>query len=184
MAIPINEVKSGLSVELDGELFRCLEFNQRRAGQQTTIKVKFKNMRTGAIINRSFSPNAKVDVAHIDFKKLQYLYTDDNFVHFMDQTSFEQLALPKAKIGDDAKYLKEGFLVDISFYNDEALDVSLPSSVELTVTETAPQFRGDTVSGSKPATLETGAVVQVPFHISVGDLIKVNTAEDKYIGRV
>lgn len=184
MAIPINEVKPGVTVQIGSDLFRCLEFNQKRAAQQTRIKIKFKNLRTGAIVDKSFNAGEKIETAHIDYKQMQYLYADQGIFHFMDQTSYEQISLPREKIGDSAKYLKEGFVVNISFFGDEALDVNIPLTVELKVTETAPGFKGDTVSGGKPATLETGAVVSVPFFINVGDVIKVNTQEDKYLGRV
>jgi elongation factor P len=101
----------------------------------------------------------------------------------MDQTTFEQVALPKTKVADSLKYLKEGFVINISFFGDEALDVSLPAAVELKVTETAPGFKGDTVSGGKPATMETGVVVSVPFFVNVGDVLKVSTQDGKYLGR-
>ncbi len=183
MAIPINEVKSGVTVIIGRDLFRCLEFHQKRAAQQTSIKIKFKNIRTGAIINRTFNTGEKIERAHIEYKQMQFLYADQDNSHFMDQTTYEQIALPKEKVGAGAKYLKEGFVVNISFYEDEALDVSLPATVELKVTETSPSFKGDTVSGGKPATLETGAVIQVPFHVNVGEVLKVNTQENKYLGR-
>ncbi|MFC1571674.1 elongation factor P [Candidatus Margulisiibacteriota bacterium] len=183
-AIPINEVKPGVTVEIGKDLFRCVVFNQKRAAQQSWIKIKFKNMRTGWTIERTFKPGDKVERAHIDYKQMQYLYADTDLFHFMDQTTFEQITLPKEKVGDSAKYMKEGLVINISFYGDEALDVTLPSTVELKVAETAPGYKGDTVSGGKPATLETGAVVQVPFFINVGDVLKVNPFEDKYQGRV
>ncbi|NQT29579.1 MAG: elongation factor P [Candidatus Saganbacteria bacterium] len=183
MAIPINDVKPGVTVEIGKDLFSCLEFNQKRAAQQTSIKIKFKNMRTGSIINKTFSPGEKITRAHIDYKQMQFLYSDQDYFHFMDQTTFEQIQLPKEKVGEDAKYLKEGLAINISFYGDEALDVNLPATVELKVVETAPGFKGDTVSGGKPATMETGAVIQVPFFVNVEDVLKVNTREGKYLGR-
>ncbi len=183
MAVPINGVKPGVTVEIGQDLFRCLEFNQKRAAQQTSIKVKFKNIRTGAIINKTFSPGDKLELAHIDYKQMQFLYVDQETFHFMDQTTYEQVALPAEKVGDVAKYLKEGFITNISFYGDEALDITLPAAVELKVVETAPGFKGDTVSGGKPATMETGLVVQVPFFVNVGDILKVGTADGKYLGR-
>jgi len=183
MAIHINDVKPGVTVLIGNDLFRCLEYNQKRAAQMTRIKIKFKNLRTGAIIDKTFNTGEKLDNAHIDYKQMQFLYADENKFHFMDQTTFEQVEIAKEKVGDDAKYLKEGFVVNISFYDDEALDVNLPLTVELKVAETAPGFKGDTVSGGKPATLETGAVVQVPFFVNVGDVLKINTKENKYLGR-
>jgi len=183
MAIPINEVKPGVTVEIGKDLFRCLEYNQKRAAQQTRIKIKFRNMRTGAIIDKTFNTGEKMERAHIEYKQMQFLYADQDTFHFMDQATFEQIVLPQEKIGDQAKYLKEGFVVNISFYEDEALDVTLPNTVALKVTETSPGFKGDTVSGGKPATLETGAVVQVPFFVNQGDVLKINTQENKYLGR-
>src|SRR3989338_1361730 len=183
MAIPINDVKAGVTVEIGNDLFRCLEFHQKRAAQQTSIKIKFKNLRTGAIINKTFNAGEKMEPARIEYKQMQFLYADSDSFYFMDQTTFEQISLPTAKIGDSAKFLKEGLVINVSFYGEEALDVNLPATVELKVTETAPGFKGDTVSGGKPATLETGAVIQVPFFVNVGDLLKVNTNESTYLGR-
>jgi elongation factor P len=114
---------------------------------------------------------------------MQFLYADAEGYHFMDPATFEQVALPAVKLADAAKYLKEGFMVNISSYNDEVLDVDMPAAVELKVTETSPGFKGDTVSGGKPATMETGVVVQVPFFVNVGDLLKIDTREGKYLGR-
>ncbi|MFH1826777.1 MAG: elongation factor P [bacterium] len=183
MAISVNEVKPGVTIQIGQDLFRCLVYHHQRAAQQSWIKIKLKNLRSGAIIERTFKPGEKFETAHIEFKQMQYLYADEDFFHFMDQTTFEQIALPKAKVGDDAKYLKEGLAVNISFCGGETLDVNLPITVELKVAETSPGFKGDTVSGGKPATLETGAVIQVPFFVNVGDVLKVNTQENKYLGR-
>ncbi len=168
---------------IDGQLFRCIDYHHQRSAQQTSIRIKFKNMRSGAITNKTFNSGEKIENAHIDYKQMQYLYSDDDFSHFMDQTTFEQIALPKSKIENEAKYLKDGFVVNISFYEDEALDINLPASVELKVTETSPGFKGDTVSGGKPATMETGLVVSVPFFVNQGDTLKVDTRDGKYIGR-
>jgi elongation factor P len=183
MAIPINEVKPGVTVEIGKDLFRCLEFHQKRAAQQTRIKIKFKNLRTGTTIEKTFNTGEKIERAHIDYKQMQFLYSDQNDFHFMDQGTYEQIALPRVKIGEGAKYLKEGFVVNVSFYGSETLDVNLPASVELKVVETSPGFKGDTVSGGKPATMETGVVVQVPFFVNVGDVLKIDTRDGKYLGR-
>jgi len=183
MAVPINEVRPGITVELDGQLFRCIEYRLQRAAQQSWIKIRFKNLRTGAIIERSFKPGAKIDTAHIEYKQMQFLYSDGADFHFMNQETFEQIAIHADKVGDAAKYLKEGFVVGISFYGEEALDVNMPAAVELKVTETSPGFKGDTVSGGKPATMETGAVIQVPFFVNVGDMLKIDTRDGKYLGR-
>lgn len=183
MAIPINEVKPGLTVEVDGNLFRCLEYHHQRAAQQSWIRIKLKNLRTGAIIERTFKPGEKIEPARIDYKQMQFLYSDQDLFCFMDQTTYEQMSLPREKIGEAEKYLKEGFVVNVSFYQGQALDVNLPASVELKVVDTAPGFKGDTVSGGKPATMETGAVAQVPFFVNVGDVLKIDTRDGKYLGR-
>ena len=183
MAIPINDVKPGVTIEIDGQLFRCLEYRHQRAAQQSWIRIKLKNIRSGAIIERTFKPGEKVESARIEYKQMQFLYSDQDAFHFMEQETYEQISLPKEKVGEAEKYIKEGFVVGISFYGEEALDVNLPAAVELKVVETSPGFKGDTVSGGKPATMETGLVVQVPFFINVGDILKIDTRESKYLGR-
>jgi len=183
MAISINEVKPGITVEIDKQIFRCLAYTHQRAGQQSWIRIKLKNLRSGAIIEKTFKPGQKFESAHIDYKQMQFLYSDEDFFHFMDQTTFEQVQIPKSLVIDDAKFLKEGLIVNIAFYENEALDITIPGSVELKVTETSPGFKGDTVSGGKPATLETGLVVQVPFFINVGDILKISTKEGSYVSR-
>lgn len=170
-------------MEVGGELYRCLEFHQKRAAQQTRIKIKFKNLRSGAIIEKTFNTGEKIELARIDYKQMQFLYSDQSDFHFMDQNTYEQIALPREKIGEGAKYLKEGLVVNISFYGSETLDVNLPAAVELKVVETSPGYKGDTVSGGKPATMETGVAVQVPFFVNVGDVLKIDTRDGKYLGR-
>ncbi|MFH1387413.1 MAG: elongation factor P [bacterium] len=183
MAIPINDVKPGVTVLIGNDLLRCLEYHHQRSAQQSWIKAKFKNIRSGAIIEKTFKPGEKIDTAHLDYKAMQFLYADGSAYHFMDPVTFEQIAIPAKKLEEAKKYLKEGFVINISFYGDEVLDVDLPGSVELKVTDTSPGFKGDTVSGGKPATMETGAVIQVPFFVNVGDLLRVDTREGKYLGR-
>ena len=183
MSISINDVKPGVTVVIGQDLFRCLNYHHQRSAQQSWIKIKFKNLRSGAIIEKTFKPGDKVDQAHIDYKQMQFLYADETMSHFMEQSTYEQVALPKGRIADEAKYIKEGQVITIAFYEDEAIDVNLPVAVELKVVETAAGFKGDTVSGSKPATMETGAVVQVPFFVNVGDVLKVDTRDGKYLGR-
>ncbi|MBN3032949.1 MAG: elongation factor P [Candidatus Saganbacteria bacterium] len=183
MSISITEVRAGTTVELGGKIFKCLEYNHIKWAQQARVRAKFKDLRTGAIFERTFNVDEKVERAHIEYKPMQFLYSDGEGFHFMDPESFEQITVPLKKMAEIAKFLKEGFVVNISFYGEEVLDLDLPASVELKVTETSPGFKGDTVSGGKPATLETGAVVQVPFFVNVGDLLKIDTREGKYLGR-
>ncbi|PIS28117.1 elongation factor P [Candidatus Saganbacteria bacterium CG08_land_8_20_14_0_20_45_16] len=183
MSIPINDVKPGITVEINNELWRCLDYHHQRSAQQSWIRIKFKNLRTGAIIDKTFKPGEKVEPARIDYKQMQFLYSDDTLSHFMDQTTFEQVALSKDQVGDSSKFIKEGQVVTIAFYESEAIDITLPAAVELKVVETSPGFKGDTVSGGKPATVETGLVVQVPFFINIDDVLKVDTRDSKYLGR-
>ncbi len=183
MPIPINDVKAGMTVELDSQIFRCLEYHHQRAAQQSWIKIKLKNLRSGAIVERSFKPGEKIETARIEYKPMQFLYADPQGFHFMDQQTYEQIMIPAAKMKETAKYLKEGFVANISFYGEEILDVDLPAAVELKVVETSPGFKGDTVSGGKPATMETGVVVQVPFFVNPGDMLKIDTRDGKYLGR-
>lgn len=183
MAISITEVRTGTTVEMNGKIFKCLEYNHIKWAQQARVRAKFKDLRTGSIIEKTFNVDDKVERAHIEYKPMQFLYSDGEGFHFMDQSSYEQIAVGQKKLAEVAKYLKEGFVANISFYGEEVLDVEIPAAVELKVTETSPGFKGDTVSGGKPATLETGAVVQVPFFVNVGDLLKIDTREGKYLGR-
>jgi len=179
----ITEVRAGATVEIDGKIFKCLEYNHIKWAQQARVRAKFKDLRTGAIIERTFNVDYKVERARIEYKPMQFLYSDTEGFHFMDQQTFEQIAVPTARMKDIAKYIKEGFIANISFFGEEVLDVDIPASVELKVVETSPGFKGDTVSGGKPATMETGVVVQVPFFVNVGDTLKVDTREGKYLGR-
>jgi elongation factor P len=168
---------------MDGKLFRCMEYHHIKWAQQARVRAKLKDLRTGSITERTFNVDEKVELARIEYKPMQFLYSDAEGYHFMEQTTFEQIAVPEGKIREIAKYLKEGFIASVSFYGEEVLDVEIPAAVELKVVETSPGFKGDTVSGGKPATMETGAVIQVPFFVNVGDMLKIDTREGKYLGR-
>ncbi|MFA6169224.1 MAG: elongation factor P [Candidatus Margulisiibacteriota bacterium] len=183
MSLSITEVRAGATVEIDGKIYKCLEYNHIKWAQQARVRAKFKDLRTGSIIERTFNVDDKVERARIEYQPMQFLYSDTEGFHFMNQATFEQICVPASKVGDQSKYLKEGFVCNVSFYGDEVLDIDLPATVELKVEETSPGFKGDTVSGGKPATLETGAVIQVPFFINIGEILKVDTREGKYLGR-
>ena len=184
MVISVTELRPGVTVEIDGNIFRVLEYHHIKVAQQACVKAKLKNLRTGAIIDRSFKVSEKVERAHIERKNMQFLYKGDEDYHFMDQETFEQTALSEKKLGNAAKYIKEGSVIAVLFYEDEAIDVDLPASVELKIVETVPGIRGNTAAGgSKPATLETGLIVQVPLFIDAGEIIKVDTRTGEYIAR-
>lgn len=183
MAISVTEVRPGSTVEYNGQIFKCIEYNHIKWAQQARVRLRLKNLRSGAITEQTFNVDDAMERAHIEYKQMQFLYADGETYHFMDEKNFEQIALDKVHMGDSAKYIKEGATVTIMFYGEEPLDIDLPTSVNLKVAETAPGFKGDTVSGGKPAKLETGLVVQVPFFMNPGDTIKVDTRSGEYLGR-
>ena len=183
--ISVNEFKNGLTIEVDGELWRVVEFQHVKPGKGSAfVRSKLKNLRTGAVQEKTFRAGDKVNQAQIDRKKMQYLYADgDNYV-FMDTNTYEQLELPGSQIEEELKYMKENMVVSIIMFGTETLGVELPNTVDLEVKETEPGIKGDTSSGgSKPATMETGLVVQVPFFVSEGDVLTINTSDGTYISR-
>ncbi|GBG95066.1 translation elongation factor P [Ligilactobacillus salitolerans] len=183
--ISVNNFKTGLTVEIDGELWRVVEFQHVKPGKGSAfVRSKLKNLRTGALQEKTFRGGEKINQAQIDRKKMQYLYADGNNYVFMDTTTYEQLELPAERIQDELKYLKENMVVSIIMYGSETLGVELPNTVDLVVSATEPGIKGDTASGgSKPATMETGLVVQVPFFVNEGDTLTINTADGTYISR-
>ncbi len=184
--ISTNQFKIGMSIELDGTLFEILDFQHVKPGKgQAFVRTRLKNLKTDSVTDKTFRAGEKVKLAHLEKRKMQYLYRDeDNFV-FMDTSTYEQLSLTKEHVGVAVKYLKENVEVEVEFYEKRPVGLELPVSVELKVVQTTPGLKGDTVSGgSKPATLETGAVVQVPLFINVGDAIKIDTRTGGYITRV
>ena len=183
--ISVNEFKNGLTIEVDGELWRVVEFQHVKPGKGSAfVRSKLKNLRTGAVQEKTFRAGEKVNQAQIDRKKMQYLYAEgDNYV-FMDTNTYEQLELPGSQIEEELKYMKENMVVSIIMFGTETLGVELPNTVDLEVKETEPGIKGDTSSGgSKPATMETGLVVQVPFFVSEGDVLTINTSDGTYISR-
>ena len=183
--ISVNKFKNGLTIEVDGELWRVVEFQHVKPGKGSAfVRSKLKNLRTGAVQEKTFRAGEKVNQAQIDRKKMQYLYADgDNYV-FMDTNTYEQLELPGSQIEEELKYMKENMVVSIIMFGTETLGVELPNTVDLEVKETEPGIKGDTSSGgSKPATMETGLVVQVPFFVSEGDVLTINTSDGTYISR-
>ncbi|WP_283580224.1 elongation factor P [Ligilactobacillus aviarius] len=183
--ISVNDFKTGLTIQIDGELWRVVEFLHVKPGKGSAfVRSKLKNLRTGAVQEKTFRAGEKVEQAQIDRKEMQYLYADgDNYV-FMDTSTYEQLELNKAQIEDEIKYLKENMLVKVIMHDSETLGLELPNTVDLVVAETEPNIKGDTSSGgSKPATMETGLVVQVPFFINKGDTLTINTSDGTYISR-
>ncbi len=183
--ISVNDFRNGVTIELDGQIFVVVEFLHVKPGKGAAfVRSKLKNVETGGVTERTFRAGEKVERAHLERRDMQFLYrTADDFT-FMDNESFEQVILSAADLGDQALYLKEEMMVTAVRHKDRMIGVDLPNSVELTVTETDPGIRGDTASGgSKPAKLETGLVVQVPFFINEGDVLRIDTRTGQYIER-
>ena len=183
--INVNDFKNGLTIEVDGQLWRVIEFLHVKPGKGSAfVRSKLKNLRNGAVQEKTFRAGEKVQQAQIDTKSMQYLYNDGDSYVFMDTNTYEQIAIPAANMQDELKYLKENMEVSVIMFGSETLGIELPNVVELTVTETEPTIKGNTASGgSKPATMETGLVTQVPFFINEGDVLKINTSDGTYISR-
>lgn len=184
--ISTNDFFTGLTIEVDGEIFQVLESMHVKPGKgQAFVRTRLRNLRTGAVVSRNFRAGEKVPRAHVEGRDMQYLYNAGEDYFFMDVENFEQIPISREVLGDAVKFLKENMVIRVSSYASEIIGVDLPAAVELVVSRTDPGLKGDTASGgSKPATLETGAVVQVPLFINAGDVVKVNTRTGEYITRV
>ncbi len=181
------DFRNGMVIELDDSLFTITYFQHVKPGKGGAfVRTKLKNVLTGSVIEKTFRAGEKVDEVRLVRRPVQYSYTDGQFYYFMDQETYEQIPLPAATIGDDQlDYLKENMICEALARNGDPISVELPFFVELAVAETEPGVRGDTAQGgTKPAKLETGAVVQVPLFIETGDVIKVDRRENKYLERV
>jgi elongation factor P len=183
--ISVNDFKTGLTIEVDNGIWRVLDFQHVKPGKGAAfVRSKLKNLRTGAVQEKTFRAGEKVAKAQIDNRKMQYLYASGDQHVFMDTESYDQIELSADAIEYELKFLKENMEVQIMMYQSETLGVELPNTVVLEVTETEPGIKGDTASGgTKPATLETGLTVQVPFFINQGDQLIINTTEASYVSR-
>lgn len=183
--ISVNDFKTGLTIEVDNGIWQVLEFQHVKPGKGAAfVRSKLRNLRNGNIQEKTFRGGEKVSRAHIENNKMQYLYSSGDTHTFMDSNTYEQLELQTNQIEEQLKYLKENMEVNIMIYQGETLGVNLPNNVELEVVETEPGVKGDTASGgTKPAILETGLSVQVPFFINQGDVLIISTADGKYVSR-
>ncbi|MET3574788.1 elongation factor P [Bhargavaea ullalensis] len=183
--ISVNDFKTGLTIEVDGDIFRVLDFQHVKPGKGAAfVRSKLRNLRNGNVTEKTFRGGEKVERAQIDNRRMQYLYANGDDHVFMDNDSYEQIELNESQIEYELKFLKENMEVHVIQYQGETLGVELPATVELEVTETEPGIKGDTASGgSKPATMETGLVVQVPFFVNTGDKLIINTSEGDYVSR-
>jgi elongation factor P len=184
--IDVNNLRKGVTFNLDSNLYKVLEYSHHKPGRgNATIKIKALDLRSGAIIERTFQSGDRVQDVRLDYHNVQYLYNDGEFFHFMDLDTYEQPAISKDVIGDLANYLSENLEAKLTFYEGEPLDVELPTSVDLKVTQAEASVRGDTATGvTKRVTTETGLVVQVPNFVQEGDTIRVDTRSGSYITRV
>jgi len=180
-----GELKKGITIELDGQLYRILDHHHLKLGRGSAqVRLKLRDIRAGHTVERSFQASEKFTPARLEHRSVQYLYQEGELYYFMDTESFEQTPLSADLLGDALNYLKEGMTLEMLNYKGEPVGVELPVAVELKVAETGPGFKGDTATaGSKPATLETGLVIQVPMFISRGDMVKVDTRTGVYLER-
>lgn len=183
--ISVTDLRNGTKVEMDGGLWECLGYQHQKIGRGgAKVVAKFRNLETLSIVERTFNAGEKLQDIFIDYRPMQFLYADGDTFTFMDLETYEQPTLDRAQIGDGARFLKENVEVTVDYYQGRALKVTLPNMVELEIVETDPGMKGDTVSGgTKPARLESGAMVQVPLFVSPGEVVRVDTRSGEYLGR-
>lgn len=184
--IDVNDLRKGVTFEHDSTLYKVLDYEHHKPGRgKATIRVKARNMRTGTILEKTFISGDRVQDVRLDYHNVQYLYSDNSLYYFMDLDTYEQPAIPAELLGDNVGYLKEGLEAKLTFYQGEPLDIELPTSVDLLVSQADVAVRGDTATGvTKKVTTETGLQVQVPNFINEGDTIRVDTRTGTYITRV
>lgn len=180
------DFRNGLTIQIDGEIFRIVEFQHVKPGKGGAfVRTKIKNVRTGRVLDPTFRSGEKIEIVRLETREMQYLYKDGSGFVFMDEETYDQTALPNHLVDEVIDLMKENTSVQVLFHGSEALGLELPQSVELTIVETEPNDRGDTAQGGKkPAKLETGATVMVPFFVGEGELIRVDTRKREYLERV
>lgn len=183
--ITAGDFRNGLTFDMDGQVYQVVEFQHVKPGKGAAfVRTKFKNVMTGAVVEKSFNPTDKFENAHIDRKEYEYLYNDGELYYFMDTETYEQIPLGPEKLGDNFQFVKENDVVKIMSYKGNVFGVEPPLFVTLEVTETEPGVRGDTATNvTKPATLETGAIIKVPIFINIGEKIKIDTRTGEYMER-
>ena len=184
--ISAGDFRNGVTIELEGNIFQIIEFQHVKPGKGAAfVRTKLKNIKSGGVVEKAFRPTEKCPTARIDRKDMQYLYNDGDLFYFMDNESYEQIAIAKDAIGDALKFVKENEMCKVCSHNGNVFAVEAPLFVELMITETEPGFKGDTATGAtKPATVETGATVQVPLFVDQGETIKIDTRTGEYLSRV
>jgi len=184
--ISTNQFRNGTHIEVEGTIFKILEFQHVKPGKGGAfVRTKLRRASDGAVIDRTFRAGEKFRPVRTETRRMQFLYQDGSEAHFMDAESYEQLTIPVSAVTDALRWMKESSEVDVLYIDNRPADIQLPSATDLAVTETQPGLRGDTASGggTKPAVLETGATIQVPLFIDVGDLVRVDTRSGEYVSR-
>ena len=184
--IDAGELRKGVAIELDGEIYQILEYQHVKMQQrQPVVKLRLRDVRSGNVTERNFQSGDKVTPAFLEHRPVQYLYSDGDLYYFMDNESYEQIMLSSAQIGEGTNYLKEGLMLEILTCKGDTVAIELPNSVDLQVTETEPGFKGDrATAGTKPAKLETRLAIQVPLFINPGDIVRVDTRSGEYLEKV
>lgn len=183
--ISAGDFRNGVTFEMEGNVYQIVEFQHVKPGKGAAfVRTKLKNVITGAVVEKTFRPTEKMEKAHVERKDMQYSYTDGDLYYFMDQETFDMIPIGADKVGDSLKFVKEEMICKILSYKGEVFGIEPPTFVELQVTETEPGFKGDTATGAtKPATLETGAVINVPLFINENEMIRVDTRTGEYMER-
>jgi len=184
--ISTGELKKGVIIEMDNQLFSILDYQHQKIGRGSAqVRMRLRNVRTGSISDTTVQAGTKFPRVRLEQRAMQYLYAEDQNYYFMDQENYEQIGFSANQLGDTVNYLKDNMIIQVSFYENEPVDVEPPINVELQIVETDPGFRGDTASGgTKPARTETGLVVQVPLFVNQGETIRVDTRTGTYLERV
>ncbi len=184
--IAAGDFRNGVTIELEGNVYQIIEFQHVKPGKGAAfVRTKLKNIKSGGVVEKTFRPTEKCPKAHVDRKDMQYLYNDGDLYYFMDQETYEQVALNSDAVGDALKFVKENEVCKVCSYKGDVFAIEPPLFVELVITDTEPGFKGDTATGAtKPATVETGAMVQVPLFVDQGETIKIDTRTGEYLSRV
>jgi elongation factor P len=185
MTVTTSELKKGLTIQLDGDLYKVMDWAHNKQGRGSAqVRLQLRNLRTGSNIEKTYQAGAKFDDVRLERRELQFMYADGNEYNFMDPETYEQSTLNASQLGDAVNYMRENDNVDILMHGDAFVDIDLPAAVILTVTNSDPGVKGDTATGAtKPATLETGLTVNVPLFVNEGDRVKVDTRTGKYLER-
>lgn len=187
MTIGYGDLRKGMAIELDGEPYMVVDYERSKMQQRApTMRIRFREIRTGRVLDRSFSGyDVKLTPADVERRSAQYIYDEDDLCYFMDTESYDQFPLIKEQISEELNYLKEEMTVDLIFYEDNPISLELPITVDLQVVDSPPGLKGDTATGAtKPATLETGLLIQVPLFVNEGEYVKVDTRNATYLSRV